>query len=175
MGQPEPVKDLPFLTLRPGANWESRRPICPMINSDLPPNKPYEGIDNAGLFGTITPPYHQGEFSMAEEFNTTTEGQQAPQGVQVMLDERDLRTVYCNAYRIHATNDEVVLDLGFNMPDPNPRQGGQQGLLLKVSERAIMSYSNAKKLAISLGQLIKRYEQQFGELPTQPGQRQQPR
>ena len=62
----------------------------------------------------------------------------------------------------------VVLDLGFNMPSPNP-QPGQQQLLFKVTDRVIMTYPTAKRLALSLGQLIKRYEQQFGELPTTPG------
>jgi hypothetical protein len=77
------------------------------------------------------------------------------------------RPITANAYRIHATADEVVIDLGFNMPDPNPRPGGQQGLLLKITDRAILNYVNTKRLALSLQQLIKRYEQQFGELPTQ--------
>jgi hypothetical protein len=89
--------------------------------------------------------------------------------VQVLLDERELRQIYSNAYRIHATADEVIVDLGFNMPNPNP-QTGQQQLLLKITDRVIMSYVNAKRLALSLGQLIKRYEQQFGELQT-PAQR----
>src|SRR5213595_1978116 len=89
---------------------------------------------------------------------------QEPQGVQVMLDERELRTFYSNAYRIHNTAEEVVVDLGFNMPNPNP-QGGQASLLFKVTDRCVMSYTNAKRLAMSLGQLIKRYEQQFGEIP----------
>jgi hypothetical protein len=89
--------------------------------------------------------------------------------VQVLLDERELRQIYSNAYRIHATADEVVVDLGFNMPNPNP-QTGQQQLLLKITDRVVMSYVNAKRLALSLGQLIKRYEQQFGELQT-PAQR----
>ena len=93
------------------------------------------------------------------------------QGIQVMLDERELRTIYSNAYRFHTTADEVVLDVGFNMPNPNPNpQAGQQQLLFKVTDRIIMSYSNAKRLAMSLTQLVKRYEQQFGEIPTQPGQ-----
>src|SRR5690606_5845451 len=96
-------------------------------------------------------------------------GEGQPQ-VQVLLDERDLRTMFSNAYRIHTTAEEVVVDLGFNMPNPNP-QTGQQQLLFKVTDRVIMSYANAKRLAMSLGQLIKRYEQQFGELPAQPGQR----
>jgi hypothetical protein len=110
---------------------------------------------------------------MAEE-NTTQTGDQQ-QGVQVLLDERELRTIYTNAYRFHTTADEVVLDLGFNMPNPNPNpqagQGQQQQLLFKVSDRVIMSYVNAKRLAGSLTQLVKRYEQQFGEIPLQPGVR----
>ena len=89
--------------------------------------------------------------------------------VQVLLDERELRQIYSNSYRIHATNDEVIIDLGFNMPNPNP-QTGQQQLLLKITDRVVMSYMNAKRLSQSLGQLIKRYEQQFGEL-LPPGQR----
>jgi len=89
--------------------------------------------------------------------------------VQVLLDERELRQIYINAYRIHATADEVIIDLGFNMPNPTPAPGQQQ-LLLKITDRVIMSYVNAKRLSASLTQLIKRYEQQFGELSS-PSQR----
>ena len=88
-------------------------------------------------------------------------------GVQLVLDERDLRTTFSNAYRIHTTAEEVVLDFGFNMANPNP-QSGQQQLLFKVNERIIMSYPNLKRLAGQLVQIIKRYEQQFGEIPTNP-------
>lgn len=109
---------------------------------------------------------------MSEDAQHNIEGQQ---GVQVLLDERDMRTLYSNAYRIHTATEEVVLDLGFNMPNPNMQQGQpqaqqQQQLLFKVTDRVIMSYPAAKRLAMSLGQLVKRYEQQFGEIPAQPGQ-----
>jgi len=105
---------------------------------------------------------------MAEDIPTIHSEGSNPQ-VQVLLDERELRQIYSNSYRIHATNDEVIIDLGFNMPNPNP-QTGQQQLLLKITDRVVMSYMNAKRLSQSLGQLIKRYEQQFGELAA-PGQR----
>ncbi len=65
---------------------------------------------------------------MAEDIQV--EGQQQPQqSVQVLLDERELRTTYTNAYRIHTAPEEVVIDLGFNManPNPNPQQQQQQG------------------------------------------------
>jgi hypothetical protein len=110
---------------------------------------------------------------MAEEIQGTE--QQGQQGIQVFLDERELKTTYSNAYRIHTAAEEVVLDIGFNMPNPNPQPGQQQGgqaqVLFKVTDRIIMSYPAAKRLSLSLQQLIKRFEQQFGEIPTQPGQR----
>lgn len=110
---------------------------------------------------------------MSEETPHTTapagpEGQQ----VQVLLDERELRTVYSNGYRLHSTAEEVIVDFGFNMGNPNPQpQGPQAQVLFKMSDRVIMNYASAKRLAGSLVQLIKRYEQQFGEIPTQPAQR----
>ncbi len=107
---------------------------------------------------------------MAEEI--TEQPQQGEQQVQVLLDERELKSMYANAYRIHTTVEEVIIDLGFNMPNPNPQQTpGAQQLLFKVTDRVIVNYTNAKRLAISLTQLVKRYEQQFGEIPLQPGQR----
>src|SRR5215210_7402096 len=105
---------------------------------------------------------------MAEEQQTQPQAGDA--SVQLMLDERELRTNFSNAYRIHTTAEEVVLDFGFNMANPNP-QGGAQQLLFKVTERVIMSYPNIKRLSMSLVQLVRRYEQQFGEIPTQPGPR----
>ena len=108
---------------------------------------------------------------MAEEQVTQQTGDQQ---VQLMLDERELRTNFSNAYRIHTTPEEVVLDFGFNMPHPNPQGGGQQ-LLFKVNERIIMSYSNVKRLAASLTQVVRRYEQLMGsEIPMNPGQPGQP-
>lgn len=101
----------------------------------------------------------------------STGGQDPNQQVQVLLDERELKSMYANAYRIHTSAEEVIIDLGFNMPNPNPQNPGQQQLLFKVTDRVIISYTNAKRLAISLTQLVKRYEQQFGEIALQPGQR----
>lgn len=102
---------------------------------------------------------------MAEDTTTSTTDSGAP-NVQLMLDERDMKTTFTNAYRIHTTAEEVVVDFGFNMLNPNP-QTGQQQMLFKVTDRMIMSYSTVKRLTGSLTQLIRRYEQQFGEIPTQ--------
>ena len=107
---------------------------------------------------------------MAEEQDQAGQGAAGNQQVQVLVDERDLKTIYANAYRIHTAEQEAVIDFGFNMPNPNA-QGGQQQVLLKVTDRVVISYVTAKRLALSLQQLVKRFEQQFGEIPVQPGQR----
>ena len=103
---------------------------------------------------------------MADE---TTPANTDPNNVQLVVDDRELRTTYTNGYFINQTAEEVVVDFGFNMPRPN--QGGQPQVLFKLSDRIVLSYPNAKRLAGSLLQLIKRYEQQFGEIPTTPGAR----
>jgi hypothetical protein len=101
---------------------------------------------------------------------------QQQQQLQIFVDERDLRTVFCNFYQVHTTLEEVIIDVGYNMPNPRPvpQQAGQAQqaqALLKVHDRVVMSYPTVKRLAASLTQLVKRYEQQFGEISTQPGQR----
>jgi hypothetical protein len=104
---------------------------------------------------------------MAEEATQAPEGQQS---VQVILDESALKTTYSNAYRLHQSMEEVIVDLGFNMMNPNS-QTSQVQMSFKVTERIVMTYPNAKRLSMSLQQLIKRYEQQFGEIPIGQGQR----
>ena len=107
---------------------------------------------------------------MADETETQVQGD-AQRGPQVIIDERDLQMVYTNAYRIHAA-DDVVVDFGYNMPNPNPTQQGVQQVLYKGTHRVIMSYANAKRLAGSLGQLIHQFEQRFGEIKLPSGQQQ---
>jgi hypothetical protein len=96
--------------------------------------------------------------------------------VQLIFDERDVKPSYVNFYRFHTVCDEMIVDLGFHMPNPNPNpaHGQQQQWLVKLNDRIIMNYFTAKRLAQSLTQLVKRYEQQFGEL-LPPSQRQAPR
>jgi hypothetical protein len=105
---------------------------------------------------------------MAEETQPTQQ-QGGEQQVQLLLDESQMKTSFANAYRIHTTAEEVVLDFGFNMANPNPA-GGQQQLLFRVNDRVILSYPNVKRLALSLQQLIRQYEQRLGEIPMNPTQ-----
>ena len=105
---------------------------------------------------------------MAEEITDPTQQQ-----VQLVVDERDMRTTFANGYRIYTTGEEVVVDFGFNMLNPNPG-AGQSQMLFKAGDRVILSYPTVKRLSISLAQLVRRYEDQFGQIPIQPGGQQPP-
>jgi len=100
--------------------------------------------------------------------------QQPPTGeqhIEALVDEREMRTIYSNFFRMFTASEELILEFCFNMPNPNPAAAGKQQVLIKVADRVIMSYATAKRLANSLGQLVKRYEQQYGEVQMQPGAR----
>lgn len=106
--------------------------------------------------------------------------------IRVGIDEREMKTSYANAFRTNGTAEEVMLDFGLNVVGPGAAQAAQaaqgaQGaqaaqparpadqpaqpdIIFRVSERIIMNYYSAKRLAITLSQLIRRHEEQFGEL-----------
>ena len=84
--------------------------------------------------------------------------------VRLRIEERDMRTDYANAFRTNGTAEEVMLDFGLNIVAPAASQQEQAEIVFKVNERIVMNYLSAKRLAITLSQVIRRYEQQFGEL-----------
>jgi hypothetical protein len=111
---------------------------------------------------------------MSEQDQPQTTGGEGQQQIQVVVDEREARTVYSNAVSFLQTAEEVIMNIGFQMQNPNPgplppNTAGQ--IVFKVNDRVVMNYAVAKRLAGQLTQLIKRYEQQFGEIPMQPGRR----
>ena len=86
--------------------------------------------------------------------------------VRLRVDEREMSTVYANAFRTNGTAEEVMLDFGINLLNQIPQQQGQSEpeIIFKVTDRVVMNYYSAKRLAITLSQLIRRHEEQFGEL-----------
>jgi len=95
----------------------------------------------------------------------------ATQEVTLRLDERNMKSSYANAYRTNATAEEVMIDFGLNLVVPPQRQGGQPEIMFQVNERIIMNYFQAKRLALTLGQIIRRHEEQFGEIELDVGKR----
>ena len=81
--------------------------------------------------------------------------------IQLRIDEREMRSSYANAFRTNGTAEEVILDFGFNTV---AEQEKQPVITFKVNDRVIMNYYSAKRLALTLGQLIRRHEEQFGML-----------
>jgi len=88
--------------------------------------------------------------------------QQAGQQVRLRIDETDMAATYANAFRTNGTAEEVMLDFGLNLVQPTNDQ--QPEILFQVKNRVILNYYSAKRLALTLGQLIRRHEEQFGEL-----------
>lgn len=88
--------------------------------------------------------------------------QQQQQQVQLRIDESKMNTTYANTIRTTTTPDEVVLDFGMNVPYPSP--DNQPTLMFSVGNRVVMNWRGAKRLAISLGQVIRQFEEANGEI-----------
>lgn len=93
--------------------------------------------------------------------------QQTGKQVRLRVDHTGMGTTYANAFKTNATSEEVIVDLGLNMVIPNPQGTGGEivgDILFQVNNRLILNYYTAKRLALSLGQIVRGYEEKFGEL-----------
>ena len=110
--------------------------------------------------------------SEAENTAPATTGQQQ---IRLNIDDRNLTTTYVNAFRTHTTPDEVFVDLGLNVLLRPPTQVEDKAtpgeMVLQLQNRAICNYATAKRLAITLGQIVRAYEERFGEIKLDAGQR----
>lgn len=93
---------------------------------------------------------------------------QQQQQVQLRIDESRMNTTYANTIRTSTTGDEVVLDFGINLPMPT--QDNSPALLFSVGSRVVLNWRGAKRLAISLGQVIQQFERANGEIQLEPQQ-----
>jgi len=94
--------------------------------------------------------------------------------VQLRIDESKMETTYANTIRTSTTPDEVILDFGVNLPVPS--QDNQPVIGFAVGSRVIMNWRGAKRLAISLGQVIRQFEERNGEIALgNPGQEAAPK
>ncbi len=90
------------------------------------------------------------------------------QQIQLRIDESKMSTTYANTIRTSTTADEVVMDFGMNLPVPG--QDNQPMLQFSVGSRVIMNWQGAKRLAITLGQVVRQYEERAGEIQLNRGQ-----
>lgn len=118
-----------------------------------------EGMDDAGFMPEATSP------------QTARADTQEDRQVLIRVNDREMSRSYANAYRSNTTPEEVILDFGLNLaiPPTGDSQSGQKSeteghILFQVDHRIIMNYYTAKRLAITLGQVVRLYEDRFGEL-----------
>ena len=111
------------------------------------------------------------ENTMPENEDTLKEQaqqQQGQKGLRLRIDQRDMETTYANSFRPIASTEELVLDFGVNQAFPVQQKEGEQApaaeVVFNVSSRIIMNYYTAKRLALSLNQVVSLFEGQFGEL-----------
>lgn len=95
----------------------------------------------------------------------------------VRVDERNMNTDYANAFRTNTTPEEVIMDFGLNLVTPAPEAAQAQAkgkvdgqILFQINNRVIVNYFTAKRLAISLGQVVRMREEQSGEIQVNTGQ-----
>lgn len=108
---------------------------------------------------------------------TDTNSQKAPETnkqIRVNVNREKMTTCYSNAFQPLPSADEVMLDFGINHAKPKMGQqeeGAPAEFALDISHRIIMNYTTAKKLAMTLAQVLQTYEKEFGEVQINPEQR----
>ncbi|MFG0331390.1 MAG: DUF3467 domain-containing protein [Phycisphaerales bacterium] len=90
-------------------------------------------------------------------------GQQG-QGMMVHVDETKAQTTYANAWQMNAGQDEIICDLGVQVP----RQvGNQQAISFQIGSRIVFSPNSAMRFAAALQQVIAQREQRIQQHQSQ--------
>jgi hypothetical protein len=82
----------------------------------------------------------------------------------IAVDETALVNHYMNFCRVSNTPEEVILDFGFT---PTPAQGG----VVRVNQRIICNFFNAKRLLMALSMAVQEHEKNFGVIEVDVGRR----
>ena len=84
--------------------------------------------------------------------------------VRVRIDESNVKTSYASGFRPVATAEEVIMDFGLNLARLTGDKETPYEVVFQANNRVIMNYYSTKRLVLALGQIIRRYEEKFGEL-----------
>lgn len=96
------------------------------------------------------------ESFMAEEKRTA-----APDQMPVPVDESHILATYANFCRVTGTPEELIVDFGLNK-----QVGGNSPETIQLTQRIIVNFFTAKRLAAALVMAVQRHEQAFGMLET---------
>ena len=86
---------------------------------------------------------------------------QAPQRVQVEIDDSKVMALYANFCRVTGTPEELIIDFGLN-----PQPFGMPTHPIPVTQRIITNFYTAKRMLHALNLTIQRHEATFGVLET---------
>jgi len=102
--------------------------------------------------------------SSSESATNPESAEKTTRGVTLRIDESEMDSSYANTIRSYSTQDEVFLDFGMNMPVP----GKNDEIIFRVKQQSILNWRTAKRLALSLSNLIRQHEDRFGEIEAGP-------
>jgi len=86
--------------------------------------------------------------------------QAAGNQMQVKWDDTNMKSSYANVCNVMSTREEVVMMFGVNQA----WQAGQKEVTVQLTDRIILSPHAAKRLSLLLGNIVKQYEDRFGQL-----------
>ena len=84
------------------------------------------------------------------------------EGTKVLWDDKDMSTSYANVCNVSSTREEVTLLFGTNQS----WHTGQEEVVIKLSNRMVVSPYAAKRLSSLLTNIVEQYESRFGVLAT---------
>ena len=99
---------------------------------------------------------------VAKKNETAGTGAAKPEGTTVRWDDSEMSTSYANVCNVSSTREEVTLLFGTNQS----WHTGQDEVVIKLSDRLIVSPYAAKRLSLLLQNIVEQYEQRFGALST---------
>ena len=80
---------------------------------------------------------------------------------QLRVDEIGIHATYANFVRVTGTPEELIVDFGLNK-----QVGGTAPETIQLTQRIIVNFFTAKRLAYALQMAVVRHEQAFGQLET---------
>ena len=88
---------------------------------------------------------------------------------QLRVDETGIHATYANFVRVTGTPEELIVDFGLNK-----QVGGTAPETIQLTQRIIVNFFTAKRLAVALQMAVQRHEAAFGNLETDVQKRLQP-
>jgi len=100
--------------------------------------------------------------------NGTDGAEATKREVTLRIDESKMQSAYSNTFRTDVGVDELFIDFGTNRMTP----GKENEMVFTVRQQVILNWRGAKRLALNLSNLIRQYEERYGEIEL--GQKGQP-